>query len=141
MIGSDFDLFYQNAALYHESYFNFGKWRFTAGVRLDYEYQHMSYDSRATIHYALLPRMTEYRELNTVFQGSQNNSWLQFVPKVAARYGTDYSYWFASASKGFCVAGEGCSAGMGALVSGLSFSIIVFLVCIFPFFINAIGLP
>ena len=105
VIGSDFDLFYQNAALYHESYFNFGKWRFTAGVRLDYEYQHMSYDSRATIHYALLPRMTEYRELNTVFQGSQNNSWLQFVPKVAARYGTDYSYWFASASKGFRAGG------------------------------------
>ena len=105
VIGSDFDLFYQNAALYHESYFTFGNWRFTAGVRLDFEYQYMKYDSKATVHYALLPRMTNYRELVSTYAGSRNQSWLQFVPKAAVRYGNDKDYMFASVAKGFRAGG------------------------------------
>ena len=105
VIGSDFDLFYQNAALYHESWFTFGKWRFTAGLRADFEYQHMSYDSNSLIHFALLPRMAEYRELETVFKGSTHNSWLQIVPKAAVRYGGERDYAFASVSKGFRAGG------------------------------------
>lgn len=105
VIGSDFNLFYQNAALYHESYFTFGRWRFTAGVRLDFEYQHMKYDSKATVHYALLPRMTDYRELVSAYKGSRRQSWLQFVPKAAVRYGNDKDYMFASVSKGFRAGG------------------------------------
>ena len=105
VIGSDFDLFYQNAALYHESYFTFGNWRFTAGVRLDFEYQYMKYDSKATVHYALLPRMTNYRELVSTYAGSRNQSWLQFVPKASVRYGNNKDYMFASVSKGFRAGG------------------------------------
>lgn len=105
VIGSDFDLFYQNAALYHESYFTFGLWRFTAGVRLDFEYQNMKYDSKAIVHYALLPRMTDYRKLVSVYDGSRHQSWLQFVPKAAVRYGNDKDYMFASVSKGFRAGG------------------------------------
>lgn len=105
VIGSDFDLFYQNAALYHESYFTFGNWRFTAGVRLDFEYQYMKYDSKAIVHYALLPRMTDYRKLVSVYDGSRHQSWLQFVPKAAVRYGNDKDYMFASVSKGFRAGG------------------------------------
>ncbi|MBQ9184538.1 MAG: TonB-dependent receptor [Bacteroidales bacterium] len=105
VIGSDFDLFYQNAAIYHESWFTFGKWRFTAGLRADFEYQHMKYDSNSLIHFALLPRMTEFRELPSVYKGNTHNSWLQIVPKVAVRYGDERDYVFASASKGFRAGG------------------------------------
>lgn len=105
IIGSDFDLFYQNTALYHESWFTFGLWKFTAGIRADFEYQHMAYDSRATVHYALPPRMPSFKELETVFEGSIDNSWLQIVPKVAVRYGTEKDYLYASAAGGFRAGG------------------------------------
>lgn len=106
IIGSDFDIFYQNAAVYHESWLTFGPWRFTAGLRADLEYQYMAYDSRTNIHFALLPRMTQYRSLETAYKGSSSNSWLQLVPKFAVRFGKDSDrYIFASASKGFRAGG------------------------------------
>lgn len=105
IIDDDFDLFYHNAALYHESWFTAGLWKFTAGIRADFEYQHMGYDTRTTVHYALPPRMPDFKELNTVFEGSIDNSWLQIVPKVAVRYGTDKDYLYASAAGGFKAGG------------------------------------
>ena len=50
-IGSEFGINTFGAALYHESYLTFGKWLMTAGLRLDYEGNSMSYASDATIHY------------------------------------------------------------------------------------------
>ena len=90
-IYSDFLISTYNLALYHESRFTFGRWLLTAGVRLDYEGNHMSYDSNATINIATIPLERDfagedYRQTRTSYKGGIGNNYLEFLPKVSAVY-------------------------------------------------------
>ncbi len=101
-ISSDFGIFTGNAAVYHESYFTFGRLHLTAGLRLDWEGGVMDYDSNALIHYNLLPYVSEFQALETVYEGTERISWIQLVPKLSVSYdlGKNFSV-FATVSKGF----------------------------------------
>ena len=108
VIGSDFGLFSYNAALYHESYFTFGRWLLTAGLRIDHEGHHMSYDSRALVHYRLTgtradgtPLMPSARPFETVYEGGRNLFYFQVLPKVSALYDFGEAQAYATVSKGF----------------------------------------
>ena len=104
-ISSDFGIGTYNVAAYHESYFRFGRWTVTAGLRLDHEGGSMDYDSRASFNYKF---ETSYYDmdwvaLSTVYAGDLSNSWFQFVPKLSVQWDIP--------------AGEGIRAHLYGLVS------------------------
>lgn len=101
IIASDFNITTYNTALYHESYFNFGNWLLTAGLRLDHEGNFMGYDSRATIHYRIVPAMTEYRAFGMRYKGHTDNFYFQLLPKISVLYELGGLKLFASITKGY----------------------------------------
>ncbi len=85
-IFNDFGIFTANAALYHESYWTVGNWRFVTGIRLDWEYDRMDYRSESTIHYLLPPTLPDPRPLNTLYIGSENIPSFQILPKIGVSW-------------------------------------------------------
>ena len=102
-ITSDFGITVAGAALYHESYFTVGRWTLTAGLRIDYEWSGMDYDSRSLIHYSIrLPFMTtDYQPCECLYQGWEENSYLEVMPKVSALYDFGKVKLFATFSEGY----------------------------------------
>ena len=110
-IESDFLIRTFGTAVYHESYFTVGKWLFTAGLRLDYEGNYMSYDSRATIGYKMVPMIPDFREVTSSMDGKQRNHYVECIPKVSVLYdlgdfgGKGSLRLFAAFSKGYKAGG------------------------------------
>ena len=105
-IGSEFGINTFGAALYHESYLTFGKWLMTAGLRLDYEGNSMSYASDATIHYKFLPTMVDWKRYKTLYEGRVSDHYVELLPKISALYADDIAEGikgrvFATVSKGY----------------------------------------
>lgn len=106
-IGSEFGINTFGTALYHESYFSFDRWLFTAGLRLDYEGNMMSYCSDAAIHYKFLPTMADWKRFETLYKGKADNHYFEFLPKVSALYdfgnfgGDETAKAYAAVSKGY----------------------------------------
>lgn len=86
LIGSDFDILLGNFAAYHESYFRFGRWTLTAGLRLDFETSGMKYDSGSEIHFIVTPAMKDYIPFGTDYKGDGSLNYAQIQPKVSAVY-------------------------------------------------------
>lgn len=105
-ITSEFGILNLNAALYHESYWNVGNWNFVTGIRLDYEFDLMDYDSESTVHYRFAPIMTASKAFSTIYKGRETCSSFQVLPKVAVRYNIP-----GSGIELFAVAAQGYKAG------------------------------
>lgn len=86
LIYSDFDIALGNVAAYHESYFNTGRWTFTAGLRLDFEASRMRYDSGSDIHFIVSPAMSEYIPFSTKVDGTGTVRYAQLQPKLSVSY-------------------------------------------------------
>lgn len=86
LIYSDFDIALGNVAAYHESYFNTGRWTFTAGLRLDFETSRMRYDSGSDIHFIVSPAMSEYIPFSTKVDGTETVRYAQLQPKLSVSY-------------------------------------------------------
>lgn len=86
LIYSDFDIALGNVAAYHESYFNTGRWTFTAGLRLDFEASRMRYDSGSDIHFIVSPAMSEYIPFSTKIDGTETVRYAQLQPKLSVSY-------------------------------------------------------
>ena len=86
LIYSDFDIALGNVAAYHESYFNTGRWTFTAGLRLDFEASRMRYDSCSDIHFIVSPAMSEYIPFSTKVDGTETVRYAQLQPKLSVSY-------------------------------------------------------
>lgn len=86
LIYSDFDIALGNVAAYHESYFNIGRWTFTAGLRLDLEASRMRYDSGSDIHFIVSPAMSEYIPFSTKVDGTETVRYAQLQPKLSVSY-------------------------------------------------------
>ena len=82
-----------------------GGFNVNAGLRIDYEYSSMSYDSRATVHYSTYKDLHDCKELNTVFKGSRAVDALELLPSLSVSYGGDWGNVYASARKGFKAGG------------------------------------
>lgn len=105
-ISSDFGMTTAGTALYHESYFSLGRWLLTAGLRVDYEFASMDYDSRALIHYrfeaeGLVPDYDGYLPYECVFAGREHNGYLEIMPKISAIYDAGPVSLFAVFSEGY----------------------------------------
>lgn len=76
-----------------------------AGLRVDYEYSSMSYDSRSTVHYSTYKEVVGYEVMNTVFKGQKAVDALEMLPSLSVSYGGDWGNVYASARKGFKAGG------------------------------------
>ena len=87
-ISIDFGIAAAGAALYHESYFTMGRWTLTAGLRFDYEWTGMDYDSGALVNCRLkLPFMdTGFIPCESLYQGRKELDYLEIMPKISALY-------------------------------------------------------
>ena len=103
-IGSEFGTHTYGAALYHESYFSFGNWLITAGLRLDFEGAVMDYCSDAAVNYIFQPTMKDWKKYDILYKGRLNGvQYLEVLPKVSALYdfGQGANNVFATISKGY----------------------------------------
>ena len=76
-----------------------------AGLRVDYEYSSMSYDSHSTVHYSTYKEVVGYEVMNTVFKGQKAVDALEMLPSLSVSYGGDWGNVYASARKGFKAGG------------------------------------
>lgn len=107
LIASEFGISTFGAALFHESEMLLGRWRLTAGLRLDYEGGRMAYDCLASLHYRFVPTMKADKAFEVPYRGSiVQSSGLQVLPKFSALYEAGSGFFaFATVSKGYRAGG------------------------------------
>lgn len=110
LIGSEFGINTFGAAVYHESYFSFGNWLLTAGLRLDYEGNIMSYCSDADIHYRFIPTMADWKKFETIYEGNVDNHYVELLPKLSALYEFD-DFSDSGKARVFAVVSKGYRSG------------------------------
>lgn len=96
-------------ALFHNSTFKWNRWKFTAGLRLEYESLRLKYFSDSDITFDFNIKMSPmvtmpYPNLKAspVLDGKMNDGYLQVLPKVSAMYQLpEGGNVYASVSKGY----------------------------------------
>ncbi len=88
------------AAVFHESRWNVGKWRFTAGLRVDFEHAEMDYDEQCDIHYRFDLTMSSFKNLHSNFTGKEKTTSLVALPKVSAQYFFEHGSLYVSFANG-----------------------------------------
>ncbi len=112
-VDSNFKLPTYGVALYHESSLRAGeRWRFTAGLRLDYEASKMKYDNLSEIGYkmgAMRPGMPEmipdFRTVSVPFKGEEKLDYLELLPKFAVNFTTGAGDLYATVTRGYKAGG------------------------------------
>lgn len=106
-IGSEFTINTVGVALFHESVITAGRWRLTAGLRLDYEGGSMAYDCLASLHYRFIPTMKADKAFDVPYRGNVvQTSGLQILPKISALVeAADGFFVFGTVSKGYRAGG------------------------------------
>ena len=113
VIASNFDLPTYGLALYHESSVKAGeRWRFTAGLRLDYEASKMNYDNYSAIGYkmgamrpGMPPMIPDFRLVEVPFKGEEKMDFLELLPKFAINYTTGAGDLYATVTRGYKAGG------------------------------------
>ena len=105
-IESNFDLPTYGLALYHESSLRAGeRWRFTAGLRLDYEAARMKYDNYSAIGYRMMPMIRDFRTVEIPFKGEEKMDYFELLPKFAINFTTGVGDIYATATRGYKAGG------------------------------------
>ena len=105
VIASDFNIPTYGAALYHQSEWHLGRWKLIAGLRFDWEYATMDYNSNATIPYMFDLTMSDYKELRTEFTGRESQMFFKVLPKIAAQYNLQNGSIYATVTRGYKAGG------------------------------------
>ena len=115
VLDSNFELPTYGLALYHESSLRAGeRWRFTAGLRLDYEASKMKYDNYASVNYSFnMPPMGQgmppisitNRAFEIPFNGEEKLDYLELLPKFAVNFTTGVGDLYATATRGYKAGG------------------------------------
>lgn len=111
-IESNFDIPTYGLALYHESSYRAGeRWRFTVGLRLDYEKTTMDYDNLAAVDYkfdmsSMNPNIPVLnRTVEVPFKGRESLDFLELLPKFAVNYTTGVGDVYATVTRGYKAGG------------------------------------
>ena len=110
-VESNFTLPTYGVALYHESSLRAGeRWRFTAGLRLDYEASKMNYDNYSELGYrmdmsAMRPGMIKEGKVDIPFKGEEKLDYLELLPKFAVNFTTGVGDLYATATRGYKAGG------------------------------------
>lgn len=105
VIYDDFVIPSFGVAAFVQGGFSWGGLDIKAGLRVDYEYSSMSYDSHSTVHYSTYKDLRDNKELNTVFKGQKAVDAFELLPSLSVSYGDDWGTLYASARKGFKAGG------------------------------------
>lgn len=114
LLGSDFDIPNYGLALYHQSHYDWNRWSFTLGLRLDYEKSTLDYNSYCNTSYTIYKGPVEDGEVFRVSPvdiddyGHLEQSYLQLLPKLTVAYRlpvSDASRVYASVAKGYKAGG------------------------------------
>ena len=105
VIADDFVIPAFGAAAFVQGGVSLGGFDIKAGLRVDYEYSSMDYDSRSTVHYSTYKDLRDSNELNTVFKGRKAVDALELLPSLSVSYGDEWGNVYASARKGFKAGG------------------------------------
>lgn len=105
VIDDDFIIPTFGVAAYVQGGYSYNGFDVKAGLRVDYEYSSMSYDSRATVHYSTKKDLSDISELKTVFKGNRATEAFELLPSLSVSYGGDWGSVYASARKGFKAGG------------------------------------
>ena len=101
VIESDFRIPTAGAALYHQSAVELGRWKLTAGIRFDYEYTSMHYNSHTTVPYRFDLTMTDCKELRSEFKGRSKQHFFEVLPKIAVEYNHAHGNIYATITRGY----------------------------------------
>ena len=104
-IESIFKLPAYGASLYHQSTYDMDRWKFTAGVRFDFENTSIDYHNFSDIHYRFTLTMQEYKLLPVVMRGESSKSYFELMPRFAATYRLDSGSLYAIVSRGYKAGG------------------------------------
>ena len=106
-IVSDFGISTLGLALFHESEVQLGRWRLTAGLRVDYEGGSMAYDCLAGLHYRFVPTMKADKAFEVPYRGTvSHSSGVQVLPRFSVFFGAGGGFFaFATVSKGYRAGG------------------------------------
>ncbi len=111
-LGSDFDLRAGGIAFYHESTYTLGRWRFEAGLRLDYEHAALDYVSHCNTGFTtwqVHPDGTRTKFMHTPVVindgGGLSQHFLEFLPKVTVAYDYEPFAPYFNFSKGYKAGG------------------------------------
>ena len=107
VIYDDFVIPASGVAAYVQGGLSLGGFDVKAGLRVDYEYSSMSYDSHSLVHYNTYKDLREVdnRVLNTVFKGQRDVEAFELLPSLSVSYGGNWGSVYASARKGFKAGG------------------------------------
>lgn len=93
-------------ALYHQSEFVLGRFRLTAGLRLDYEHSSLDYMNAGALHYRFTLTMPDYKLIETRLEGKEKLDYIEPLPKLALSYSLPYGgNLYLSLSRGFKAGG------------------------------------
>ena len=101
VIESNFHIPTYGTALYHQSTFDLGRWRLTAGLRLDLEQTSMDYHSYAELGYMFDLTMSDYKALRTEFRGREKQLFWEVLPKISVEYNTEIGNLYATITRGY----------------------------------------
>lgn len=108
-LGSDFRNPSAGGALYHESNFTAGRWRFTAGLRFDFEHTRLHYRSHTRTGYTatdLANGTSEHYPLVLDTRATLKRTFKQLLPKFAVLYSFDEIHnLYVSVAKGYKAGG------------------------------------
>lgn len=93
VLGSDFDQAARGFALYHQSSYALGRWKFQAGLRWDVEHVDLTYHSSCNTGYSTM-RVDDngniepfsHTPLDIDDSGSLSETYMELLPKVAVSY-------------------------------------------------------
>ena len=105
IINDDFLILSAGASAYLQGGFSHSGFDVKAGLRVDYEYSMMNYDSRSTVHYSTYNDMSDVDVLDTEFKGSKALSSVKLLPSLSISYGGRWGNVYASARRGFKAGG------------------------------------
>lgn len=92
------------AAIYGRLDYSLGDFDFSAGLRVDYEYSFMNYNSYATLNYRLNAD-EKFEQLDSRFKGSKSVDALEFLPTFSVAYKKEWGNIYATAGRGFKAGG------------------------------------
>lgn len=111
VLDSDFKTQAGGFALYHESTFTAGDWRFEAGLRLDVERTSLNYHSNTQTGYSTLHRLPDgttepfgHTVVDIDDRGNIANTYIEFLPKFTVSRQGNFSPYFTF-SKGYKAGG------------------------------------
>ena len=100
VIDCNFHIPTYGVALFHESQWNIRRWRFTAGIRVDFEYATMDYDEQCDIRYRFDLTMVNFKQLHSNFTGTERTKSFVALPKISVQYNFDNGNLYATFANG-----------------------------------------